>query len=119
MLPVVLALAAALADSYGAKALARDALLGAVVVSAVSALASFGDFLDARDDRAGAFQALLWALAVALLVLSCAARSASVHGIPPLARSSLLACLCVFALKATLTVVPYVWRAAPLRPAKP
>jgi hypothetical protein len=116
---VLLVLAAVLADSNGSRSLARDLLLGAVALGAVAALASFGDFLDARGDRIGGLQALLWAVVVALLVLSSAVRSDAVHGVPPLARSSLVACLAVLALKGALTAVPYLRRLAPLRPAKP
>jgi hypothetical protein len=119
VLPAVLVLLAAVADSYGAHALALDALLGAVPFAAVAALASFGDYLDSRDDAVVGVQSLLWGVAVALLVLSCAMRSASIHGVPPLAISSLVACLIVFALKTVLAVAPYALRLSDLRPAKP
>jgi hypothetical protein len=115
----VLVLLAAVADSYGAHAYARDALLAAVPFAAVAALASFGDCLDRRDDAVLALQSVLWGVAVALLVLSCAMRSASISGVPPLAISSLIACLVVFALKTVLAVAPYALRLTDLRPAKP
>jgi hypothetical protein len=118
-LPAVLVLLAAVADSHNAHALALDALLGAVPFAAVAALASFGDYLDTRDDAVVALQSLLWGVAVALLVLSCAMRSASIHGVPPLAVSSLVACLGVFAIKTVLAMAPYASRLAELRPAKP
>jgi hypothetical protein len=85
----------------------------------VAALASFGEYLDTRDDAVVALQSLLWGVAVALLVLSCAMRSASIHGVPPLAVSSLVACLGVFAIKTVLAIAPYARRLAELRPAKP
>jgi hypothetical protein len=112
-------LLAAVADSYNAHALALDALLGAVPFAAVAALASFGEYLDTRDDAVVALQSLLWGVAVALLVLSCAMRSASIHCVPPLAVSSLVACLGVFAIKTVLAIAPYARRVAELRPAKP
>jgi hypothetical protein len=119
VLPAVLVLLAAVADSYGAHSLALDALLGAVPFAAVAALASFGDYLDTRDDAVVGLQSLLWGVAVALLVLSCAMRSDAIHGVPPLAVSSLVACLAVFAIKTMLAAVPYVRRLTELRPAKP
>jgi hypothetical protein len=115
----VLVLLAAVADSYGSHALALDALLGAVPFAAVAALASFGEYLDTRDDAVIALQSLLWGVAVVLLVLSCAMRSTSINGVPPLAISSLVACLVVFAIKTVLAIVPYALRLTDLRPAKP
>jgi hypothetical protein len=119
VLPAVLVLLAAVADSYGAHALALDALLGAVPFAAVAALASFGEYLDTRDDSLIGLQSLLWGVSVVLLVLSCAMRSTSIHGVPPLAISSLVACLAVFALKTVLAIAPYALRLSDLRPAKP
>src|SRR5439155_25458556 len=54
-----------------------------------------------------------------LLLVSCEVRSAAMQGVPPLAVSSLVACLGIFAIKATVAVAPYVRRLAALRPAKP
>jgi len=116
-LPALLALLAAVADSTGAHTLGFYALLGAVPFASVAALVAFGDSLDARDDAVSSLQALLWGLAVVLLVLACAVRSQSL-GVPPVASSALVACLGVFAIKAVLSVVPYARRLA-LRPAKP
>ena len=120
MLPAVLAAAAALADARGAHGLAFDALLAAVPFAAVSALISFGVHLEARDDAVGGLQALLWTLAVVLLVLSCAARSPATqtHVLPPLGASALAACLAVFVLKACVAAAPYLRRLA-FQPAKP
>lgn len=121
MVPAVLAAVAAIADAHGAHGLAFDALLAAVPFAAVSALISFGVYLEAREDAVGGLQALLWTLAVALLVLSCAARSPATqtHVLPPLGASALAACLAVFALKACVAVAPYVRRLALAHPAKP
>jgi hypothetical protein len=121
LLPALLALVAAIADRHGSHGLAFDALLGAVPFAAASAIVAFGDHLERREDPLLALQALLWGLAVGLLVLSCAARSPAVdtHALPPLGWSALVACLGVFALKACLAVAPFVRRLALVRPAKP
>ena len=117
MLPAVLALVAAVADSTGAHTLGFYALLAAVPFASVAALAAFGDSLDSRGDALSSLQTLLWGLAVFLLVLACAVRSQSL-GVPPLASSALVACLGVFTLKAVVAAAPYARRLA-LRPAKP
>jgi len=119
-LPALLALSAAVADSRGAHGLAFDALLAAVPFTAVAALVSFGAHLERRDEPFGGLQALLWGLALAMLVLSCAARSPAtqMHTLPPLGTSALVACLGVFALKLVLAGVPYLRRLG-LHPAKP
>ena len=119
MLPALLVGLAIVADSHGAHGLAREVLLGAVPFAAVAALVAFGDYLDARDDGVTALQALLSGGVVALLVLSCAVRSSAVHGVPPLAFSSLAAALGLFAIKAALAVAPYARRLASFWPAKP
>jgi hypothetical protein len=119
VLPAVLVAIAAIADTHGAHGLALDALLAAVPFTAVCAIAAFGGYLDRRDDAVVAFQALLWAATLVLLLVSCEVRSAAIHGVPPLAVSSLVACLGLFAIKATVAVAPYVRRLAALRPAKP
>src|SRR3569623_332251 len=64
-------------------------------------------------------QALLWALALVLLLLSCAVRSPAtqLHELPPLAWSALMGCLGVFGLKAVLAAWPYLGSST-LRPAK-
>jgi hypothetical protein len=121
VLPVLLAIAAAIADRHGAHGLAFYALLGAVPFAATSGIVSFGMYLERREDAILAFQALLWGFALVLLVLSCAARSSAVaaHQLPPLGRSALVATLAVFALKACLGVMPLVRQLGLARPAKP
>ena len=119
MIPGLLVAAAALADSRGAHGLALDTLLAAVPFAAVAAIAAFGGYLDRRDDAVVAFQALLWAVALALLVVSCEVRSNAIHGVPRLAVSSLVACLGIFAIKAAVALAPHLRRLAELRPAKP
>ena len=120
LLPVMLAALAALADARGAHGLAFDALLAAIPFAAVSALASFGGYLEDREDAVGGLQALLWALALGLLVLSCAARSPATetHALPPLGASALIGCLAVFAIKACVAIAPQLRRIA-LHTAKP
>jgi hypothetical protein len=62
----------------------------------------------------------VWTLSLALLVLSCAARSPAteVQTLPPLGWSALVACLGVFAIKACVGAAPFLRRLA-LHPAKP
>ena len=115
MLLVVLA---AVADAAGNHGLARDGVLAALPFASVAALVTFGAFIDTRARFAGA-QSISYALIVALLVLSCALRSGSAHAVPPLAVSSLLAAVGLFALKAALAVAPHWRRLAVLSPAKP
>ena len=83
------------ADARGAHGLAFDALLGAIPFAAVSALVTFGAYLEDREDAVCGLQALLWTLALALLVLSCAARSPATQTatLPPLGWSALVASL--------------------------
>ena len=121
MLPGLLAIAAFYADGRGSHGLAFDALLGAIPFAAVAALESFGAFLDARGDAVAGVQALLWALALALLVLSCAARSPDTAAgtLPALGASALVAALVVFAVKTCVAVGPLVRRVALVRAVKP
>ena len=118
-LPALLVLAAALADARGAHGLAFDALLAAVPFTAVAGLVAFGTYLERRADSVGGLQALLWVLALCLVVLSCAVRSPATEAgvVPPLGASALMACLAVFVLKAVVAAAPYARLA--LRPAKP
>lgn len=117
-LPFALAVVAAYADGRGSHGLAFDALLAAIPFAAVAGLESFGAYL---DERRGGIHALLWALALALLVLSCAARSSATetHTLPTLGSSALAACLAVLGLKAVLAVAPQLRRLVLVRPVKP
>jgi hypothetical protein len=119
VLPAVLVTIAAIADAHGSHGLALDALLAAVPFAAVGAIAAFGGYLDRRDDAVVALQALLSGFALVLLLVSCEARSSAIHGVPPVAVSSLVACLGVFVIKASVAAAPYARRLAALRPAKP
>jgi hypothetical protein len=120
-LPALLAVVAALADGRGAHGFAFDMLLAAIPFAAVSALEVFGTYLEDRENAVGGLQALLWTLALGLLVLSCAARSPATETgtMPPLGWSALVACLGVFAIKVTVSAVPFVRRATLPRTAKP
>jgi hypothetical protein len=120
VLPALLAVVAAVADARGAYGIAFDALLGAVPFAAVAALVGFGEYLEHRENTSAGLQSLLWGFALALLVLSCAARSpaAQTHSLPPLGGSALIACLGVFAIKVAVAAAPYLRRLA-LHPAKP
>lgn len=119
-LPALLVIVAAFADARGAHGLAFDALLAAVPFTAVSALVGFGEYLEQREDSVAGLQALLWTLAVGLLVLSCAARSPATgtHTLPPLGASALVGCLAVLGIKAFVAIVPQLRRVA-LHTAKP
>jgi hypothetical protein len=121
VLPALLAFVAALADAHGAHALAFDALLGAIPFAAVAALEAFGAYLEQRENAVGGVQALLWTVALGLLVLSCAARSPATQTatLPPLGWSALVACLGVFAIKLTVAVAPWLRRLALAQTAKP
>jgi hypothetical protein len=95
--PAALVVTAALANLAGVHGLASLVLLAAVPACAWSALASFGDLLEARDPGAAQrLQALLMAVATPLVVLAGAARPAA----PGLATSALLGCLALTCLEA-------------------
>ena len=118
-LPALLAVAAAVADSRGAHGLAFDALVAAVPFTAVAALGAFDVYLGEHSLPLAGLQALLWVLALTMLVLSCAARSPAtqMHTLPPLGASALAALLGVYAVKVLVALAPYARQA--LTPAKP
>jgi hypothetical protein len=120
VLPALLVFVAAFADARGAHGFAFNALLGAVPFAAVSALVGFGEYLEDRVDAVAGLQALLWTLATALLVLSCAARSPATetHSLPPLGASALVGCLAVLAIKVCVAIAPQLRRVT-LHTAKP
>jgi hypothetical protein len=104
VLLAVLVAAAPLADSAGAHALAFWVLVAAVPPAAVCALASFGAFLDDRNDAVGALQAFLWGPAIVLLLAGAAARGPAVAAgdVPRLGVTAAAGCLGVLALKAAI-----------------
>jgi hypothetical protein len=119
VLPALLVAVAAYADSRGSHRIAFDALLLAVPCAFVAGLSAFERFLGARDDATAGFQALAWALVVTLVTLSCAFRSAAYDGLPPIAITSVVACLAIFAVQVTVVVAPFLRRLVSLRLAKP
>ena len=109
-LPVALVLAVVALDAAGLRNLALYAVLAAIAAAFAAALASYGVVVDARAARGpsalyGA-QALLWAVAVAALVVSASVRAPAVleDAVPPVGRTAVGLCLLVFALKAALLV---------------
>jgi uncharacterized membrane protein HdeD (DUF308 family) len=112
VLPGILAVVAAFADTHGSHGLAFDLLLAAIPFTAVAALISFGTYLEDRASSIAGLQSLLWTLALALLVLSCAARSpaSTTDTLPPLGWSALVGCLGIFAIKAVVAVAPQLRR---------
>jgi hypothetical protein len=94
-LPVTIVLAAAVAQALGLRDIAFYLLLGAVPVVAATALTLFGELLDSRFEPAESLQALLYGVALLLLVLGAAAGSTAF---------ALSACLATFALQALLGV---------------
>jgi hypothetical protein len=95
--PIALVLAAAAAGLVGAPIVSFYLLLMAVPAVAVGALLSFGELLDARAvapvEPAAALDALLWGVALLLLVAGAAGGSTVF---------ALSACLAVFGLQALL-----------------
>lgn len=116
-MPALLVAAAAVADASSEPALALYALLLAIPALALAALAAFGELLEGEPPASGQLQALLWALALLLVVLGAAVRAPAVRdgALPPLAVSALVACLGVLALEAVVGA----GRAAVERPARP
>jgi len=121
VLPGLLTVVAVYADGRGSHGLAVDALLCAIPFAAVAGLEAFGAFLERREDAVLGVQAVLWALALSLLVLSSAARSSAsqTDSLPALGSSALVAALVVLAAKVGLAAVPFLRRVALVRPAKP
>jgi hypothetical protein len=109
-LPAALALAAALADSYGRHEVAYWLVVAAVPAAACAALSGFGALVEAvpRSDeeaRARAFTAF-GALALALMVLAAAVRSPAHldHTVPALGSSALAAALALYGFQAVVVL---------------
>jgi hypothetical protein len=92
-LPITIVLAAAVAEAIGLGQIAFYLLLVAVPIVAATALSVFGELLDSRFDPAESLQALLYGVALLLLVAGAAAGSTVF---------ALSACLAAFALQALL-----------------
>jgi hypothetical protein len=101
-LPAVLVAAAAVADSAGEPTLALYALLAAVPALSFAGLSALGELLDGDSDLARQLQALLAAVALALIVGGAAVRAPAVQDgdLPAFAGTALFACLVVLALEA-------------------
>jgi hypothetical protein len=94
-LPITIVLAAAVAQAVGMGQIAFYLLLAAVPIVAASALTVFGELLDSGFEAAESLEALLYGLALLLLVGGAAAGSTAF---------ALSACLATFALQALLGV---------------
>src|SRR5262245_2458843 len=94
-LPITVVLAAAVAEALGLGQIAFYLLLVAVPIVATAALTVFGELLDGRFEPTESLQALLYGLALLLLVAGAAAGSTAF---------ALSACLAAFALQALLGV---------------
>jgi hypothetical protein len=92
-LPITIVLAAAVAEALGFGQLSFYLLLAAVPMVAAMALTAFGELLDGRFEPAESLQALLYGVALLLLVAGAAAGSTAF---------ALSACLATFALQALL-----------------
>jgi hypothetical protein len=112
VLLIALVAAAPLADAAGAHGLAFWALVGALPVGAACGLASFGSFLDDRDDVVTSLQALLWAPSLLLLLAAAAARGPALAtaGVPRLGVTALVGCLAVLALKSAVFACERIYR---------
>ena len=74
-LPITIVLAAAVAEAVGLGQIAFYLLLVAVPIVAATALTTFGELLDSRFEPAESLQALLYGVALLLLVAGAAAGS--------------------------------------------
>jgi uncharacterized membrane protein len=121
-LPIGLGLLAATLDASGLHEAAFYLLVLAVPVTAVSSLAALGELLDARaEGRAGAalvLQPVLWAFALALLVVSTALRASAIAdgAVPALSANVLSCCLALLCLEALVAVFAETPREAARRP---
>jgi hypothetical protein len=130
VLPIVLVLAAAVADASGLRTVATYLLVAAVPAAAAAALTVFGELVQRPGRSRGVglarTEAALSALALVAVVVAGAARGAAVEGagVPPLAVSALVACIAAFALQACITLLTLLPVDEPLdladaRPADP
>ncbi len=107
LLPALAVLLAAAADAWGGRELALLCLLAAVPAAGAAALAFFGELVDSLETPKIEFvrlaQALLWAAALALIVLSAALRApAGVGEVPRQSATALALCLGLVALEGLL-----------------
>ena len=112
LFPVALVVAATWADSRDLHELAFYLLIAAVPAAAVSALSLFGELVDlpggAEGEGRTRLETALASIGLLLLLVAAALRGQGTDAeVPPLAVSSLVACLVVFGAQA-LTVVSAV-----------
>jgi hypothetical protein len=107
-LPIAIALVAAAADAAGEPRASFYLVLAAVPVTAVGALAAFGELLDARAaapvEPVSALEPLLFGIALLLLVVGTAAGATAF---------AISGCLAVFGLQALLGLSVELRRPAP------
>ena len=80
-LPITIVLAAAVAEAIGLGQIAFYLLLVAVPIVAATALTTFGELLDSRFEPAESLQALLYGVALLLLVAGCRGRIDGVRAV--------------------------------------
>ena len=108
--PLLLLAAALAADARSERGFALYAVLAGIPVLAVSGLASFGDAVDRAvavvDNTRARLEAVAAALALALLVVSGASRTAALPGDPvsALASSALVTSIAVLAFAAVVGI---------------
>jgi hypothetical protein len=102
--PITIVLGAAIAEALGLGQLPFYLLLVAVPIVAAMALAAFGELLDGRFEPAESLQAILYGVALLLLVGGAAAGSTAF---------ALSGCLAAFALQALLGLGVELKRPAP------
>jgi hypothetical protein len=104
VLPPLLILAALLADTSGNHGVALAFVFLAIPAAFALALACYGDAL---ESRCGLLRPVLAGLALSLLVLSAALRSAAVGGgVPAFAVSALALALVLYAVAAAGALMP-------------
>ena len=108
--PLILVAAALAADARSEHGFAMYAVLAGIPVLAVTGLASFGDAVDRAvavvDDTRARLEAAAAALALALLVVSGASRTAALPGdpVPAVASSALVTSLAVLVFVAVVGI---------------
>ena len=110
-LPVLLVVAAGLADSFQLHEAAFYLLVAAVPAAAISALAVFGELVELPGGGPGETRArvesLLAGLALVWVVVAAAVRgNATGDAVPALGVSALVACLVVFAAQVLILLAP-------------
>jgi hypothetical protein len=124
LLPVALVVAATWADSRGLHELAFYLLIAAVPAAAVSALSLFGELVElpggAHGEARTRLETTLASLGLLLLLVAAALRGQGTETeVPPLAVSTLVACLLVFGAQSLTALVPVaesVWSPRARRP---